>query len=173
MEYNEAEINRLKNLNVKKITNGSNGLAFQSDILADPNIAKGFGVLNEAFKGTAQEFAQAQLAINKGQCGECIEEQKKVQMLQQAPLSQGGMKEHCRHREIGNPSLTVQNRTDRVEEERNQFLMHNHRRLDQLEIQHRLKPKDRCCLQESLFLWYILLELLLLLWLFGKFHLLL
>ena len=85
MEYNEAEINRLKNLNVKKITNGSNGLAFQSGILADPNIAKGFGVLNKAFEGTAQEFAQAQLAINKGLCGDCIEEQKRVQMLQQAP----------------------------------------------------------------------------------------
>tara|TARA_R110002167_G_scaffold8141_2_gene37760 strand:- start:8340 stop:9470 length:1131 start_codon:yes stop_codon:yes gene_type:complete len=78
-----GEINRRKNQTIQDIKK-SNSVAFNSELLANP-ISESFGVLNEAFKETGQEFAQASLAINKGYCGECIEEKKKVEMLNKAP----------------------------------------------------------------------------------------
>jgi len=78
-----AEINRRKNKTIQDIKK-SNALAFNSELLANP-ISDSFGVLNKAFDETGAEFAQASLAINKGYCGECIEEKKKVAMLNAAP----------------------------------------------------------------------------------------
>lgn len=85
MEENKnfAQINRQKNQTIASIRE-SNALSFDSELLAKP-ISESFGVLDNAFSGTPKEYAELELAIQNGKCGECIKEQQRLQVLKEAP----------------------------------------------------------------------------------------
>jgi len=83
MENNSAEINRTRNKIIKEVQQ-SNALAFQPEILGS-SISESFDVLGRAFEGTAQKFAEVQLALNNGSSKDPKADSKIVSQLQNAP----------------------------------------------------------------------------------------